>query len=86
MDGIALFVSLMANERRVNPVAELLWYSYQALISEQTLHHKVLNQYVLTQRRLVTEAGFLGLLLLMSFLYSQQRNKASSRQGLEYQR
>lgn len=66
----------------VNSVAELFWYLYQALTSEKTLHHKVLNQYVLTHRRLVTEAAFLGLLLSLKFLYSQQRSKASSRQGL----
>lgn len=82
-DRIVLSVSLMVNQSHVYSVAELLWYSQEALTSEQTLHHKVLNQYVLTQRRLVTEAGFLGLFLSLRFLYTQHRNKASFRKSLE---
>lgn len=58
----------------MNSVAKLFRYSYQVLTCEQILHHKGLNQHVLTQRRLVTEDSFLiGLLLLLNFSYRQQK-------------
>lgn len=86
-DGIVLSASLMVNRSHVYSVAELLCYSYQALTSEQTLHHKVLNQYVLTQKEISHRGWFSWFVSLTDFsLQTTQKQSLFQKELRKYLR